>query len=112
MTKLNHNRYLGFENVRSQSEYEHEKNLPSVKQKKFFTRLIMRCKENGIDCNTGRTHTRGEYALAIDKLLKRLQEAGIDVKGNGKTATLVLTHKTDARNNEYMTTERIVIEEN
>ena len=110
MSKLNHNRYLGFEKVRSQSEYEYEKSLPSAKQKKFFKSLIMKCKENNIDCNTGRTKTRGEYALAIDKLLERLQEAGVDVKGNGKKATLILHHKPDVRNNEYMTTERIIIE--
>lgn len=110
MRGLNHNRYLGFEKVRSQIEYEHEKSLPTAKQKKFFRSLIIKCKENGIDCNTGRTRTRGEYVLAIDKLLERLQEAGVDVKGNGKKATLVLNHKTDARNNEYVTTERIVVE--
>lgn len=111
MGKLNHNRHLGFERVRSQAEYEYEKSLPTAKQKKFFKSLIIKCKENGIDCNTGKTHTRGEYALAIDKLLERLQEAGVDVKGNGKKATLVLNHKTDVRNNEYMTTERIIVEE-
>ena len=111
MYKLNHNRYLGFERVRSQLEYEYEKSLPTAKQKKFFTKLIMMCKGNEIDCNTGRTQTRGEYSLAIDTLLERLQKAGVDVKGNGKKGTLVLSHKTDVRNNEYMTTERIVIEE-
>lgn len=111
MGKLNHNRYLGYEKVRSQSEYEHERSMPTAKQKKFFVRLVMMCKENEINCDTGRTRSRGEYALAIDKLLKRLQEAGVDVKGNGKKGTLILHHKTDARNNEYMTNERIVVED-
>ena len=111
MGRLNHSRYLGFERVRSQLEYEHEKSLPTAKQKKFFKSLIIKCKESGIDCNTGRTSTRGEYSLAIDKLLERLQEAGVDVKGNGKKAILVLNHKTDTRNNNYITTERIVIED-
>lgn len=110
MNKLNHNRYLGYEKVRAQKEYEREKSIPTVKQKKFYISLVMKCKENGIDHVTHRVYTRGEYALAIDKLIKRLQEAGVDVKGNGKKATLVLNHKTDSRNNSYMTTERIVVE--
>lgn len=111
MSKLNHNRYLGYEKIRSQAEYEYERSLPTARQKKFFIRLIMMCRENGLDCNTGRTKSRGEYALAIDRLLERLQEAGIDVKGNCKKGTLVLNHKADARNNKYMTTERIVVED-
>lgn len=111
MSKLNHNRYLGHENIRSQREYEYERSLPTAKQKKFFVKLIMMCKDNELDCNTGRTQTRAEYACAIDLLIERLQEAGIDVRGNGKKGTLVLTHKTDTRNNEYVTTERIVVED-
>lgn len=111
MSKLNHNRYLGFERVRSQSEYEYERSLPTAKQKKFFIGLVMKCKENGIDCKTGLTQTRVEYAGAIDVLIQRLKEAGVDIKTNGKKATIVLTHKFDARNNEYMTTERLVVEE-
>jgi hypothetical protein len=71
----------------------------------------MMCKEHNLDCNTGRTRTRGEYSLAIDTLLDRLQSAEVDVKGNGKTGTLVLTHKPDVRNNEYITTERLVVED-
>lgn len=110
MARLNHSRYLGSERLRSQREYEREKSMPTAKQKKFFRSLVAKCKENGIDCNTGRTRTRGEYALAIDKLLEMLQESGVDVKGNGKNSALVLTHKPDARNNEYITTERIVVE--
>ena len=106
-----HNRYLGNEKVRSDSEYEYEKSQPTHKQKNFFKRLIMMCRENNVDCSTGRTQTRGEYAMAIDKLIKRLVEAGVGVKGNGKKAILVLNHKADARNNEYMTAERIVMED-
>lgn len=108
--KFNHNRYLGHEKIRSQAEYEEEKSIPTFKQKKFFTKLIMLCKENGLNCDTGRTQSRGEYSSAIDKLLKRLQEAGVNTNGNGKEGTLVLSHKPDARNNEYITTERIVVE--
>lgn len=109
MTRLNHNRYLGSEKVVSEREYEREKSKPTVKQKKFYTSLKIRCEENGIDTNVGRVWSRGEYSLAIDKLIQRLSEAGIDIKGNGKTATLVLHHKPDARGDQYMTTERIVI---
>lgn len=36
MGKSNHNRYLGFERVRSQLEYEYEKSLPTTKQKNFL----------------------------------------------------------------------------
>lgn len=111
MTKLNHSRYLGSEMVRSQREYEREKSKPTVKQKKFYVGLKIRCEENGIDTNVGRVWTRGEYAIAIDKLIERLKEAGIDTKSNGKSATLVLHHKPDARGDHYMTTEIIVVDD-
>lgn len=111
MSRPDHNRYLGFEHIRAQSEYEREKETPTAKQKKFFKSLVMKCKANDVDCNTGLTRTRGQYAHAIDTLLARLQEAGVDVKGNGKTATLELHHKSDARNNDFMTTERIRIDD-
>ena len=111
MTKLNHSRYLGGETVRSQREYEREKSKPTAKQKKFYIGLKIRCEENGIDTSVGRVWTRGEYAIAIDKLIERLKEAGIDTKCNGKSATLVLHHKPDARGDHYMTTERIVIDD-
>ena len=111
MTKLNHSRYLGGEMVRSQREYEREKSKPTAKQKKYYIGLKIRCEENGVDTNVGRVWTRGEYAIAIDKLIERLKEAGIDTKSNGKSATLVLHHKPDVRGDRYMTTERIVIDD-
>ena len=100
MRKRNHdhNRYLGFERVRSQSEFENERSQPTFKQKKFFKRLVMLCKENDVDYTTGRTQSRVEYAIAIDKLKERLDEAGINVGGNNKQSMIVLSHKTDVRN--------------
>ena len=106
-----HNRYLGFERVRSEHEYEREKSIPTEKQVKFFKALVMRCKENNLDCSTGKTRTRAEYSMAIDKLILRLTEAGVAVKSSGKEASYVLSHKSDARNNEHYTTERIVVYE-
>ena len=111
MRPYRHNRYLGSEHIRSQREYERERSTPTAKQKKFFISLVMRCKENNIDCTTGRTSSRAEYALAIDKLIERLKEAGVEINGNGKKAIAVLTYGTDLRGNDYRTTERIVVEE-
>lgn len=108
----NHNRYLGFEKIRSQSEYEYEKSQPTFKQKSFFKSLIMKCKEHDVASDTGRTQSRAEYAMAIDKLIEQLNVAGIAVKGNGKEVAIVLHHKLDVRNNEYLTTERLVIKDN
>ena len=111
MGRPDHNRHLGYEHIRSKAEYERERETPSHKQRKFFRSLVMKCKANGVDCNTGLTRTRGQYARAIDTLLKRLQEAGVDAKGNGKTATLELHIKTDARNNEDTILERIRVDD-
>jgi len=50
------------------------------------------CWKNGLDPSVGHAvSSRSDYAMAIDKLIARLQEAGVDIKGNGKKADYVLT---------------------
>lgn len=96
MSKLNHSRYLDY-GAKATGEYAYEraKHTPTHKQKKFYYRLYAMCKEHEIDTDVGfYTVTRADYALAIDKLIKRLQEKGIDVKGNGKNAGLMLSFTT------------------
>ena len=45
--------------------------------------------------------TRMDYARAIDELLSRLQENGIDVKGNNKKADYVVEVGEDRRGRVY-----------
>lgn len=93
MTRLNHSRYLDY-GSRSigYSEYQQAKNTPTVKQTRFFKQLCAMCRENGVDPSVGHAvSSRSDYGMAIDKLIARLQEAGVDVRGNGKKADFVLT---------------------
>ena len=93
MTRLNHSRYLDY-GSRSigYSEYQQAKNTPTVKQTKFFRKLCAMCRENGVDVEIGQpVKSRSDYGMAIDKLIARLQEAGVDIKGNGKKAEYILT---------------------
>ncbi len=110
MAKLNHSRYLDYGARRTgQGAYERAKTTPTHKQKKFYISLFARCKEHGIDTDVGfYTVTRADYALAIDRLIKRLQEKGVDVKGNDKNAGLMLIHAAD-NGGHYTTKERIII---
>jgi hypothetical protein len=110
--KLNHSRYIDvYARDIGDREYNRAKQTPTAKQIKFYKKLYAMCKENGVDTDTGEyTKTRGDYALAIDSLINRLEEKGIDVKGNGKDATLVLSHGSDRRG-RYYTNERIVIKD-
>lgn len=69
------------------------------------------CRENGLDTAIGHgTRTRADMAMAIDKLLKRLQEAGIDIHGNDKSAEYVLTVGSDRRGRYYVD-EKIRVDE-
>jgi hypothetical protein len=101
--KLNHSRYIDiYAKDIGDRAYWQAKATPTAKQVKFYKKLYAMCKEHGIDTNTGKyTKTRMEYAWAIDKLIKRLQEHGIDVNGNGKDATYVLAYGTDRRGRYY-----------
>lgn len=110
MTRLNHSRYLDY-GARKTGEYAYEraKRTPTHKQIKFYKRLYAMCKEHGVSTDTGfYTKTRVDYALAIDKLIKRLQEKGVDVQGNNKNAGLLLIHGTESDGTHY-NKERIVI---
>ena len=110
--KLNHSRYLDYgAKAVGDRAYERAKSTPTAKQKRFFKKLFAMCKENGIDPSTGRyAVTRVDYAIAIDTLLKRLQENGVDASGNGKDVVYVLEHGSDRRG-RYYTNERIEVKE-
>ncbi|HHW80408.1 MAG TPA: hypothetical protein GX746_01725 [Bacteroidales bacterium] len=110
MTKLNHSRYLDYgAKMTGEYAYERAKHTPTHKQKKFYYRLYAMCKEHEVDTDVGfYTKTRADYALAIDKLIKRLQEKGVDVKGNGKNAGLMLINNTRL-DGTYAIKQRIII---
>ncbi len=113
MTKrLNHSRYLDY-GARDVGDFavQRAKETPTAKQRKFYNRLYAMCKSNGIDTNTGNyTRTRGDFAMAIDKLINRLQEHGVDIHGNNKDATLVISYGTD-RHGRYYRKEGIEIKD-
>lgn len=93
MRKASHSRYLDY-GARSTGygAYQQAKQTPTDKQKRFFKKLCAMCRENGLDPSVGHAvSSRSDYGMAIDKLIARLQEAGIDVRGNGKKADYVLT---------------------
>lgn len=96
--QLNHSRYLDYyaKDV-GDNAYNRAKQTPTAKQVRFYKKLYAMCKENNIDPVTKHKHTRMGYAMAIDKLLNRLQEHGVDVSGNGKDAKYVLTVGEDRR---------------
>jgi len=89
--RLNHSRYIdnGAKDI-ADNIYEKARTTPTAKQVKFYKKLYAMCKENNIDCRTEHEHTRAGYSMAIDTLLKRLQDNNIDVRGNGKSADYVL----------------------
>jgi len=110
MAKLNHSRYLDY-GARKTGKYAYEgaKHTPTHKQKKFYYQLYAMCKEYEVDTDIGfYTVTRADYALAIHRLIKRLQEKGVDIKGNNKNAGLLLIDKTEPDGSHYMA-QRIVI---
>ncbi len=108
--RLNHSRYLDY-GARDTGNYAYykAKTTPTAKQIKFYKRLYATCKANDIDPSTGEyTLTRVDYAMAIDKLLKRLQEHGIDISGNGKESAYVIKHGSD-KSGRYYTREYIEV---
>ncbi len=108
--QLNHSRYLdyGARDIADRS-YHRAKTTPTAKQIKFYKKLYALCKENGIDPKTSEyTRTRIEYAMAIDTLIDRLRDHGIDIAGNGKKGTYILTHGSD-RHGRYYTDEIIKV---
>lgn len=110
MAKLNHSRYLDY-GARKTGKYAYEdaKHTPTHKQKKFYYQLYAMCKEHGVDTDIGfYTVSRADYALAIDRLIKRLQEKGVDIKGNNKNAGLLLIDTVEPDGSHYMA-QRIVI---
>ena len=97
--KLNHSRHIDlYARDIGENAYRQAKETPTAKQVRFYKRLYAMCKEHGLETRTGsHARTRAQYGMAIDTLLKRLQEAGVDVKGNGKQGTYELTIGEDHR---------------
>jgi len=92
MRKASHSRYLDY-GARSTGygAYQQAKHTPTVKQTRFFKQLCAMCRENGLDPSVGHAvSSRSDYGMAIDKLIARLQEAGVDMRGNGKKADYIL----------------------
>lgn len=111
--QLNHSRYIdnGAKDI-ADNAYHKAKATPTAKQVKFYKKLYAMCKENGIDPKTGEfARTRSEYAMAIDKLISRLKEHGVDISGNGKSADYVITIGADRRGRDYAD-EHIEVKEN
>ena len=110
--RLNHSRHLDYyaRDV-ADSAYETAKQTPTAKQVSFFNKLYAMCKANEVDTDVGYyAKTRMDYARAIDELLSRLQENGIDVKGNNKQADYVIKVGEDHRGRAYAK-ERIDVRE-
>jgi hypothetical protein len=108
--RLNHSRYLDYgAKAVGDRAYEQAKSTPTAKQKRFFKKLFAMCKENGIDPSTGRyAVTRVDYAIAIDTLITKLKEKGVNVKGNEKEAAITVHHGVDGYGRFYGH-ERILI---
>ena len=104
------NRYLDFSSKIGEIEYEKAKHTPTEKQKKFYRDLVIRCNQNGIDKNMNYpVITRLDYAHAIDTLIGRLKEKGIETSGKRKNASGVLVIGED-KMGRLQTRERIEIE--
>jgi hypothetical protein len=88
--KLNHSRYMDFTSAAADRVYERLRRQPTARQMQFYRCLYAACKEHGIDAKTGHPHTRVGVSIAINALLERLNAAGVNIHGNGKTADHVL----------------------
>ena len=109
---LQHNRRIGYKaKYAADAEYERLRSTPTAKQLKFFKKLWYLCKENGIEVKLERYETRTRMYLSqtIDKLIQLLNENGVEIHGNGKTAYGVISHAPYGVG--YRSTERIVVEE-
>lgn len=97
--KLNHNRHLDyFAKDVGDAAIEVEEQTPTERQKHFLRQLCALCRENQIDPAVGQSvRSRVDYAQAIDLLIDRLNENGVEVKGNGKTAKYVAIVGEDRR---------------
>lgn len=110
--KIQHNRKIDYSaKYAADAEYERLRNTPTSKQIKFFKKLCAICRENKLDVHIEREETRTRLLMAntIDKLIKLLNENGVDVHGNGKTAVGVVTH--GSYGSGYRTTQRIVVKD-
>lgn len=106
---LNHSRYIdnGARDIADNIYYK-AKMTPTAKQIKFYKKLYAMCKDNNIDAITKHEHTRMGYARAIDELIDRLNEHGVNVNGNGETADYVLVVGEDRRR-RYFARECILV---
>lgn len=91
--KINHSRNISDSGSYFEAEMYDLKSRPTDKQRKFLQSLIIKCKKNNIDSDTGLKESRSDYAMAIDELIGRLKEHGIDVKAKSKNTEYILEIK-------------------
>lgn len=95
--------YGSYSKNRYYDEIARLKITPTAKQIKFAKSLFAMCKENDVDAKLGYPlMTIGDYATAIGTLLKRLQDAGVDVHGNGKQFSRCIEVGIDDRGKDYV----------
>ena len=109
--KLNHSRHMDiYAKDIGDGAYHSAKRTPTSKQVKFYKKLYAMCKEHNVDSDVGFwAKTRVDYARAIDILLERLLDKGVDVKGNGKKFDRVIEVKEDRRRREIVTEKLRVV---
>lgn len=110
--KPRHNyQYGSYSRNRYHDDLAAEKTKPTAKQKKFLACLCTKCKENDLETAVGfRLYSRVDYAAAINTLIARLNEAGVEIQGNGKNFTKSVAIGTDSRGRDFIS-ERMVHEE-
>lgn len=88
--------------------YEDERTRPTQKQRRFFKQLIGKCKQHEIDFTLNKhLATRADYAEAIDRLLTRLEDAGVQVKRSEEEFDRLLIVEDDPEIGRYVK-ERLV----
>lgn len=103
MKEVYHSHYGSYSKNRYYDDLKTEKNKPTAKQKKFHAQLCAICNANGIDAGCGHPlRVRYDYSSAINILLERLQNAGVDVHGNGKQFTKSVEIGMDDRGKDHV----------
>ena len=65
-------------------EFAAVKKVPTQQQKKYYQFLLKKCEESGVEPAPVDCESRDEYKWKINKMCKRLIEAGVDIHWEGK----------------------------
>lgn len=79
----NHNRNMGNSGHYFEKQMDYMKQIPTEKQRKFFHNLLHKCWKAGLEPDE-RPGTRSQYAESIKRLIKLLEDNGVEVKHNNK----------------------------